>query len=527
MSELLLNANALKIPLVAESMDMCVTSPPYFGLRDYQVSGQLGLEETPEAYVANMVAVFREVWRVMKPEGTLWLNIGDSYNTAPAGNKTPSGLQQTSTAGRAWAYAQHTQMNRAKDRTTKRWGGGKNKVAGLKPKDLIGIPWSLAKALQAPYYTGSIKNELDRVWMAATIDGEGTIAATRHLRKDDGSVRTSGFIYITNTSIPLIEHAQAIYPSSTYTHQEAGEGHLGTREVYRWSVTSAKQKSLFLAEIYPYLIVKRKQALLGWNLFEYTKQGQLLGKSKQAQEVRDKRALLVEYIQRLNQGGEVDIPSWAKEPTSFYEPGWYLRSDIIWAKPNPMPESVTDRPTKSHEYIFLLAKQRDYYYDHEAIKEPVAESSIERMEYGWNSDRPGAKVGPNGIHTERMGERFVKPLAKNLQKDGQSPNTFFQSRALGIPDKIYYGRNKRSVWTVTTKPYKGAHFATFPPDLIEPCIKAGCPPGGVVLDPFVGSGTTAWVARKLGRSAVGLDLSFKYLHQQARERLGWQEERLL
>lgn len=337
MSELFVNANALSIPLGNETMDMCVTSPPYYGLRDYGNPAQLGLEETPEGYVANMVSVFREVWRVMKPQGTLWLNIGDSYS----GGGNYRGIHSED------SLTSKQRSNRGARGVSQALGG---KVPeGTKPKDLIGIPWMLAFALRAN--------------------------------------------------------------------------------------------------------------------------------------------------------------------------GWYLRSDIIWHKPNPMPESVTDRPTKSHEYIFLLSKQRDYYYDADAIKEEVAPSSIERMEYGWNSDRPGAKVGPNGIHTERMGERFVKPLAKNLKEDGQSPNTFHQTRALGIPDKQYYARNKRSVWTVTTKPYKGAHFATFPPDLIEPCIKAGCPRGGIVLDPFVGSGTTCWVARKLERHAVGLDISFAYLHEQARGRL--------
>jgi DNA modification methylase len=165
--------------------------------------------------------------------------------------------------------------------------------------------------------------------------------------------------------------------------------------------------------------------------------------------------------------------------------GWWLRQDIIWAKPNPMPESVTDRCTKAHEYIFLLTKSAKYYYDAKAVKEPVCEVSIKRAEYGWNCDRPSMKnaaMGGNGIHTEKMGSRFVNPN----------------------------GRNLRSVWTITTKPFREAHFATFPPEIPERCIKAGCPIGGTVLDPFFGAGTTGLVAKQLGRDFIGIELNEKY-----------------
>lgn len=174
--------------------------------------------------------------------------------------------------------------------------------------------------------------------------------------------------------------------------------------------------------------------------------------------------------------------------------GWWLRQDIIWHKPNPMPESVKDRCTKAHEYIFLLTKSPKYYYDYEAVLEPISDKSLKRAEYGWDCDRPSTKnasLGGDGIHTEKMGERFVNPK----------------------------GRNRRSVWTITTSPYKGAHYATFPPKLIEPMILAGCPTGGIVLDPFVGSGTTVMVANHLGRKGIGLDLNFKYLKDNAKERI--------
>ena len=164
--------------------------------------------------------------------------------------------------------------------------------------------------------------------------------------------------------------------------------------------------------------------------------------------------------------------------------GWYLRSDIIWSKPNPMPESVQDRPTKAHEYIFLLTKSKNYYYDADAIREPHKDITLKRIEYGLKHTHPNnIGVGIPPVDTDEMGERFAHPL----------------------------GRNKRSVWSITTKPYADAHFATFPEDLIEPCILAGSPEGGIVLDPFVGSGTAMVVAQKHRRKGIGIDLNKEYL----------------
>ena len=285
-----------------ESVHCCVTSPPYWGLRDYGVPGQLGLERTPEAYVAKMAEVFREVRRVLRKDGTLWLNLGDSYNGAGE-NRNGKGSKSLND-GRTDFRCREANHGITHDASP-----------GLKPKDLVGIPWRVAFALQAD--------------------------------------------------------------------------------------------------------------------------------------------------------------------------GWWLRQDIIWAKPNPMPESVTDRCTKAHEYIFLLTKSAKYYYDAEAVKEPVCEVSIKRAEYGWNCDRPSTKnaaMGGNGIHTEKMGSRFANPN----------------------------GRNLRSVWTITTKPFREAHFATFPPEIPERCIKAGCPIGGTVLDPFFGAGTTGLVAKQLGRDFIGIELNEKY-----------------
>ena len=344
--------------LPAESVHCIVTSPPYFGLRDYgtaqweggdpdcdhlpkvasresrpssgltggkatvdagtvlrgrchcgarRVDNQIGLEATPDAFVAELVAVFRECRRVLRADGTLWLNLGDSYNAQGAGNKTPSGFSQTRPSRRTGDGNQETVKT------------GRGLVDGLKPKDLLGVPWMVAFALRAD--------------------------------------------------------------------------------------------------------------------------------------------------------------------------GWWLRQDIIWSKPNPMPESVTDRCTKSHEYLFLLSKSATYHYDADAVKEAATEATNERDKY----KRTGyAKETRDGY------VNHLDPSREFIDCGGQ--------------------RNRRSVWTVATQPFSEAHFATFPPDLIEPCIKAGCPPQGTVLDPFGGAGTTGLVADRLGRNAILIELNPAYA-EMARNRI--------
>ena len=287
----------------------CVTSPPYFGLRDYGHDGQIGLEQSPEEYIAAMVEVFRCVWDVLSDDGTLWLNIGDSYY-----NYRP---------GKGQALVKQTVSNTKQDlpETCARRG---NKLNGIKEKDLIGIPWMLAFALRAE--------------------------------------------------------------------------------------------------------------------------------------------------------------------------GWYLRQDIIWHKPNPMPESVRDRCTKAHEYMFLLSKSQKYYFDHDAIKEP--------------------SVTPTDL---QIAKRNKSPH-KGQRDSGMRETTGGFDKIT----KVYETRNRRSVWSVTTKPYKGAHFAVFPPELITPCVLAGSPGGGIVLDPFMGSGTTALVAKQNNRHYLGCELneSYKELQDERIKSLG-------
>lgn len=273
------------------SIDCCITSPPYWALRDYEVDSQLGHEPTPDEYVNNITSVFNEVKRVLKKEGTLWLNIGDTYcGTGHKNNKVDKKYPKGRTG-------QSIAIN--------------NKIDGLKSKDLVGIPWKVAFALQ--------------------------------------------------------------------------------------------------------------------------------------------------------------------------QSGWYLRSDIIWQKPNVMPESVKDRPTKQHEYIFLLSKSPKYYYDYQSILEPLSEDSSDRYKYSFG--------GKKNIHL----------------KNTDNPRAVVGER------KITKGRNKRTVWTVNTKPFKGQHFAVYPEQLIVPCVLAGCPKGGIVLDPFFGSGTTGIVALKNERNYIGIELNEEYI----------------
>jgi DNA modification methylase len=325
-----------------ESVHCVVCSPPYYGLRDYQHEGQIGLEPTPAEHVAKLVEVFREVRRVLRKDGTLWLNYGDCYVSAPPGNKAPS---PTDTDGQ-YARKLKRQLGQGED------AGAiyaKAKHSGLKPKDLMGMPWRVAFGLQAD--------------------------------------------------------------------------------------------------------------------------------------------------------------------------GWWLRSDIIWHKPNPMPESIKDRPTKAHEYVFLLTKAERYFYDADAIKEDATFD-------GPNS--PQAIKSPYGQGFTRRAS-YGAAFEALPQSEPQKPRPAGVQRkqtaigqqlggALGSNDD-WIRRNKRSVWQIATVPFAEAHFATFPPELPEICIKAGCPKGGTVLDPFGGAGTTGLVADRLQRHAILIELNPEYAAM-AEKRIG-------
>ena len=288
--------DGLKV-LEDESVDMCVTSPPYYGLRDYGTERQIGMEESPQEYVKNLTEIFMEVHRVLKPTGTLWLNIGDSY---AGSGKGPMSLAVAGNGKNKTLY----EKNKRVQEVPKTW-------AGIKSKDMIGIPWMLAFTLR--------------------------------------------------------------------------------------------------------------------------------------------------------------------------ENGWYLRSDIIWKKKNCLPESVKDRPTKCYEHIFLLSKEKKYYYDYKAIQEPLMDVSKARYKRGRNAN------------SKYVGQQGIMQVRENFSDFDQE------------------FRRKRDVWEVSTNTYKmDEHFAMYPEKLIEPCILAGCPKGGIVLDPFFGSGTTGAVSKRLGRQYVGIEINPKY-----------------
>jgi DNA modification methylase len=546
--------------LPAKSVHCVVTSPPYAGLRDYGVDGQIGLEPEPDClawarkeppcgvcYVCALRSVFAEVWRVLRDDGVCWLNLGDSYNGSggAGGDYGPGGIKegQPKYPGR--------------------------KVAGLKPKDLMMIPARVALALQQPYQLPTIvKSETDRAWLAAMFDGEGCIGVRRFdsYRKEKEQVYQDGFVVytiMTNNDLPLLDRCIEITGYGKVGLKQSANstdkrGIVSRRDSYGWRLDGNKAVDV-IRSIYPYLIAKRKQACIAYTLDRLNKNGH--GSRAVPAEIQEKKAYLKELINRCNQRESIDLPSWIEEPKPEIQPGWYLRSDVIWSKPNPMPESVTDRPTKAHEYVFLLAKQQQYFYDAEAVREPFAD---ERM------GNPGAY---------KWSYANDATTGKGIRGSG-GPSTKLQSEGWNA-DGGKSGRNRRSVWSISTKPYHGAHFATMPPDLAEICIKAGSSEHGVcgncgspwqrvvertdqpdisakgsyfdkgktgvndngrvqageryikqalgfrptctcnadivpatVLDPFGGSGTTAATAVALGRNAISIDLSADYIQLQ-------------
>ena len=633
--KVIIQGNARYIPLADESVQCVVTSPPYFGLRDYGIApsiwggredcghewadaswkpsrwgdkdkenynslttidqtgfrgtvreaatcslcsawrGTLGLEPTPELYIHHIVEVFREVRRVLRKDGTCWVNLGDSYNAGTNATRKNS----TNGAVGNWQTADET-------------GGLRRDVSGLKPKDLVGIPWSVAKALQAPYYTGKIKDEKDRVWLAATIDAEGTICGFTHKRKDNGRIRRGLHIAVTNSNVLMLDRCYKIWQTSKHDHNPHGIGHYGKLDTFRWIAHGLDNKAALLAELYPYFLCKKKQALLAWNFIKLTQECcGIRARGKNGDGNREKLSWIVHSLSRLNHLESVDIPDWIDEPNSMYEPGWWLRSDIIWSKPNPMPESVTDRPTKSHEYLFLLAKSEKYYYDNEAIRETIAESQEGRIRndvIGGTSWKERQQHGKGGTFARGKASgplALLGQYSNGAGQEGTSREALREGPEVARQDeqatweRLGY-RNKRTVWTVATQPYPDAHFASFPEDLIKPCILAGtsargccaecgapwervtevksrqdqeawsgagrangCQAGGghfgrtgqwssesktlgwqptcthnadtracIVLDPFAGSGTTIKVAQDLGRVGIGLEIKAEYIN---------------
>jgi len=531
---MLIRGNARHIPLADESVQCCVCSPPYWGLRDYGVPGQLGLEKTPEEYVANMVAVFREVRRVLRPDGTLFLNLGDSYAGGGRGgnpDESPFRKQATNTG---------SVTGRAKDPGIV--------PLGLKPKDLVGIPWRVAFALQQPYYAGRIKRVEDRVWLAAMIDAEGCIFI--HKRKE-GQSNGQGYsrkndsygsgLEVANCSEAVVRRCMEIAGAGSICSQGSEQNSRRKQVLHRWNLRSNECRDI-LREVYPHLVAKQQQARLS------------IGCPSSGEKADAAHRALMGLHNGI--ATDVDFPP----PASMYEPGWWLRQDCIWSKLNPMPESVTDRCTKSHEYIFLLTKSARYFYDAEAVKEPGTR-------YEWNTQK-------------FKGGDLTRHHGSTCGKEEGDPNA---------------GRNLRSVWHIATQPYKEAHFATFPEKLVEPCILAGTSERGccaecgapwervvergltahdgatdsaysqgttanrlallrqaarergeeyssahktlgwkptcscgaatkpcIVLDPFCGSGTVGVVCARFNREFIGLELNEKYIELAKKRQVGVQ-----
>jgi hypothetical protein len=330
--------------------------------------------------------------------------------------------------------------------------------------------------LQQPYYTGKIKSEKDRLWLAAMIDTEGCMFI--HKRKA-GQHNGQGYyrqndnygpgLEVANTSKAIVDRCQEITGLGSICSQSPEQNDRRKQSIYRWNLRTVECRDV-IREIYPYLVAKKHQARI------------LLGCPPSGEKAEAAHAALI----GLHNGTSTDVDF--PEPESLYEPGWYLRSDVIWSKANPMPESVTDRPTKAHEYVFLLAKSQRYYYDQDAVREPYEQTSIDRLKYPFTG---GNKGGAEGSGRNWAVGEF----------DGGKAKVVFQ----------HNGRNKRSVWNIPTIAYEGAHFATFPEALVEPCLLAGCPVDGVVLDPFMGSGTTGSVALRLNRHFVGFELNPEYV----------------
>jgi DNA modification methylase len=485
----------------SQSVNCIVTSPPYFGLRDYSIAGQYGLEETPQQFVAKLVELFREARRVLRDDGVMFLNLGDSYfggggfsPDSPSTAKSKSGKYGSKGA----LIPGHT---RAGVQRAASYGTSDKEPEGYQDRGCL--CGNLCDVCRVVYRNRKSHND-DLIVAMLT----ASLSAPNHEHK---------------VSPP--DHS----PTLGLVHQEA-HSEVANQDFARSQAHANEQLRAFLVsmigESSPQLLgvcllrdTLSQCLLCARSLTDYAQESVHTSGDSSAQYQRnsdtaphdDQQPRHNQYIDKaceycrnvsysspyiqphcttynLKPKDLIGIP-W-RVAFGLQDDGWILRSDIIWHKPNPMPESVTDRPTKAHEYVFLFAKSQRYFYDMDAIREPISASSIER----WGNDRVHRKnASPQGINVSSV----------------NGEDTFGLN-----PD----GRNKRSVWAVNTEPFSGAHFATFPTKLIEPMILAGCPVGGVVFDPFMGSGTTALVARKHGRDYIGSELNPDYA-KIARDRL--------
>jgi DNA modification methylase len=463
-----------------------------------RVDQQIGLEETPDGWVARLVAVFRECRRVLRDDGVMFVEIGDSYVSGQGGRQSAVGeLPPTVRRDRTEPTERPDLPNppagwSTRQSATRNYPG---RDTGLKPKDLLMQPAMLARALRDPYYTGRIRKEADRVWLAAILDGEGCVQihkrpagqkAYSKFTKADGTEReyvrkTDSYqpkVEITNTSRVLMDRVVAIAGGNCETKQEAGT-HGRKQTIYRWTVTADKARDL-LREVYPHLVAKQHEARLAYG----------------CPSSGEKAAAAHEALKLLHGGNPtgIDFPA----PESLFEAGWFLRSEIIWARlgPNPMPESVTDRPTKSHSTVFLLSKQPRYFYDADAVREPYAPGSLEHhLRYPNSRYAASGKWGDNGKSGNVEGRdpdpeyrrRVLAPQSETLDGSaGEAPRGPDGRRQTGVQGRENSeqhrdgerwpnpaGANARSVWSIPTEPTPFAHFATWPQALVRRMILAG------------------------------------------------------
>lgn len=452
------------------SVHCCVTSPPYFSLRDYGVAGQMGLEPTPDEFVAGMVRVFREVKRVLRDDGTLFLNIGDSYAAG-------SVLSQSYRLREDLTDEQRTAAAVAMFGV--RFDEPLEAGEGALPQVLSSAVHSAAVCDQSSLASRRVQGELP----AEQDEGAGENAgATPSV--EVGSSGGAG------RQVRLLRGIAGRVPDGG-SHQR---GRSGASEA-----TDGQDPRQLDQDLQGHSEARVSEGSVPRPLLQLQLRDRIVGiLSSQSYSDDQIPAAAKAYFRRasgLKQKDLIGVP-WLLA-FALRADGWFLRQEIIWAKPNPMPESVRDRCTKAHESIFLLSKAPRYYFDADAIQEDAG---------GWNNSE--FHTGKTGGH--QLGRASVK-------RGG------FAGKTNALPGReafraVTEKRNKRSVWEVATRPYADAHFATYPPTLIEPCIMAGCPKGGTVLDPFGGAGTTGMVADRLGRDAVLIELNPEYA-EIARKRL--------
>jgi len=484
-----------------KSINCCVTSPPYYGLRDYGHDDQIGLEETPELYIANMVKVFAEVKRILRDDGTLWLNISDSYSSSARR------VQSYDTYDKGEQDCQgHGSLSQSLYDVRK--GVLWNRIGCTDSRRVLEQAHELCRQIQ--------ENMLFLIDHLPTEDclpqKQKGLSLTAILDQVQNAIHVVEQLH----GVLLSTNSESLPPLQGF--QKPSDAVLAFLSSLRSFFSYALRYESMLGAVAETFYCNQDTALLCEELLNCTRctYGYCLLVSSWFNHSYVKPQCTIPTVKNKDLIGIPWILAFALRAD-----GWYLRQDIIWHKPNPMPESVKDRCTKAHEYIFLLSKKPKYYFDSDAIGEPLADASIARLSQNienqtgssrvpgkTNGNMKAVKRRPNGVNRNR--ELGYNSKENNFRTKENLKNSTTGLSEADLPEPAET-RNKRSVWTVTTKPYKGAHFATFPPDLIEPCILAGCPVFGTVIDPFGGSGTVGGVAAKHNRFSILCELNPDYI----------------